>query len=282
MHEPRAIGCAESPTSAHGPPGGEARTTADRNTVDAVTGARGKLAKRRQARRSLLTIQVFHSHARPGVAHMLRTNQPSSPVPRRQKPQAVWTLNLHPHELEQLSKAGGLNETLPLAGVAGWEWLARALTLMVDSGASNALGRHAETLADRPLADWTAAFLRVAKQLGVPLGSQSVLYRLRHAGVSHDVALQPRKLAKIRKREWRRSDSSVTRCAKPARPNQQLLALVEQRLAREQMLAAACPTTLLRAPSENSCDEGCRSFALVQADHSTPESSSTSSQGRSG
>ena len=152
-------------------------------------------------------------------------------------------------------------EPLPLADAVGWERLARALSLGISRGAGRVLGRHGETLADRPLADWTAAFLRIATRLGVPLETPAVLYRLRHGGASHDVALQLRSLAEVRKRGCWRSDSSVARYAKPARLSHQLLAVGGQSLARGQALAAACPTTLLRAHSESSCGDGYRSIA---------------------
>ena len=249
---------------------------------DIVAAIAHELATELSPRMSLLTVLVFHSYMRPGVAHKLRMDQLTPPVPCGQGPQALWTLNLHPQELEQPSKTGAWDETLPLADVAGWEWLAQALTLVIGRGAQHVLGRHGETLADRPLADWTAAFLRIATRLGVPLETRAVLYRLRHGGASHDVALQLRSLAEVRKRGCWRSDSSVARYAKPARLNQQLLALGEQNLTQVQALAAACPTTLLRALSENSCGDGCRSSALVQAEVSTPGSSSMSSRGRSG
>ena len=173
-------------------------------------------------------------------------------------------------------------EPLPLADAVGWERLARALSLGISRGAGRVLGRLSKILANRPVGDWTAVFLQLASRLGAPLETRAVLYRLRHEGASHDVALQLRKLAEVRGRGCGRSASSVARYAKPARLNQQLLALGERNLAQVQALAVACPMTLLRALSENSCGDGCRSSALVQAEVSTPGSSSMSSRGRSG
>ena len=51
------------------------------------------------------------------------------------------------------------------------------------------------------------------------------LYRLRHGGASHDVAHRMRTLDEVQKRGSWRSKASVARYAKPARLNEQVLAL---------------------------------------------------------
>ncbi len=74
-------------------------------------------------------------------------------------------------------------------------------------------------------AEWARALQVAFQELKVPTANEPHLYRLRHGGASHDVAMKWRNLDEVQKRGSWRSTRSLARYAKPARLNEQLRAV---------------------------------------------------------
>ncbi len=97
---------------------------------------------------------------------------------------------------------------------------------------------------------WAATLRDALRCLGVPAKSEPRLYRLRHAGASHDVAYKLRNLDQVMKRGSWRSTASVARYAKPARLNEQIQAMPAAVVADLRRRESQLPQLLLKRLSE--------------------------------
>ena len=195
----------------------------------------------------LLTVITFHTYMRPGVAIQILWKQVIPPVPAGEGFLSLWTLVLHMSELGQPSKTGGWDETLHMADVPRWAWLAAPLSLAWVTWRRSGLPAEIP-LADFTMAQWTNICRLALEHLQVPprVASEFVLYMFRHGGAADDLASQSRPLMEIKKRGAWRTDSSVARYSKSARLNQQVMALSRRCRERAGELLLLLPSLLSR------------------------------------
>ncbi|CAE8654639.1 unnamed protein product [Polarella glacialis] len=203
-----------------------------------------RMIEKQLVKMALCTVLCFHGYMRPGVAARLIWGQFAPPLLGGSGPQALWSLTLHPQELETPSKTGTWDETLCLGDVPGWEWIGTALWRHRQLSAKQAVVLDSTPLADFAQQHWAKQLSTIAAELGVPKENAVGLYRLRHGGASHDVAYKLRCLDEVKKRGAWKTEASVARYAKPARINDQLNKLLPKDLAVIKLLAARLPQLL--------------------------------------
>jgi hypothetical protein len=153
------------------------------------------------------------AYLRPGEVVSLRWRQLVPPEPIAGNDCA--SLLMHPFEAGKSSKTGSYDDTVPL-DLPEQQHLATALLALKKTRSPDDL------MFDLSLNDLGRLFRTASLRLKLEALGPPVLYQLRHAGPSHDLARRLRSLAEVKKRGRWRSDASVARYAKGGRLGEQV------------------------------------------------------------
>ena len=174
-------------------------------------------------------LMMIDTYMRPGELMDLTRAQIMAPTDRRAMSRAAVVL--HPDQRGIASKTGEMNESL----IVTRPWLSDALMKFL------ALGKHRDKIWNFTMAQFRAAFVRAAVDVGLQKW-KPVLYMARHTGASLDRLLDQLSLEEVQKRGRWRAPASVRRYEKRA-----LVQEVYNSLTAQQQRAAIRKTNDLQA-----------------------------------
>ena len=175
---------------------------------------------------ALALLLMFELYLRPGETFGILTGGLVPPV-RRQGGRSQYDIVLFPFEEQQPSKTQEFDHALSLDLTRHAE-LGPALDAMVTKRSGSGWrqpaqreGAQKEKLFNFAQAELLKKIKQISKELGAEVGVVH-LYRVRHAGASHDFVTKERSLEEVRRRGRWRTHQSVRRYEKGARTGQLL------------------------------------------------------------
>ena len=154
-------------------------------------------------------------YLRPREAVQLRVKQLVPPLAEGGRQHARWCLILCPEEVGQPNKTGQYDISRPL-DLVDHQFFAPVLETLRRRRALEA------PVFNFTYPQWAAQYRRATQALQLEVLGPPVLYGLRHAGASLDVALSRRSLMEVQKRGGWAATSSVRRYEKAGRVTEQL------------------------------------------------------------